>query len=88
MPCGQYKAIFRIGTLPQSWILLAERSQSVIYWRSLIRLIRLIRLITSIRLIRLIKLIRSQWRGLLHSYMWMGWDWMDGWMVIIGRRLS
>ena len=62
-----------------------SRSLEVIggHWRSLIRLIRLI---TSIRLIRLIKLIRSQWRGLLHSYMWMGWDWMDGWMVIIGRR--
>ena len=21
-----------------------------------------------------------QWRGRLHSYMWVGWDGMDGWM--------
>ena len=32
------------------------------------------------RLIRLIRL-DLQWRGRLHSYMWMdnGWDGMDGW---------
>ena len=44
---------------------------------------------------RLIRL-NLQWRGRLHSYMWldgmglgwMGWDGMgwDGWMVIIGHR--
>ena len=40
-----------------------------------------------IRLFRLIWLIISdlQWRGRLHSYMWMGLGWMDG-MVIIGHR--
>ena len=81
--CPRY--IIRIGTLPQSWILLAEEvSQPVIggHWRSLIRLIWLIRLIRSTRL-------DLQWRCRLHNYMWMGWDWM-GWdgMVIIGRRQS
>ena len=53
--------IIRIGTLPQSWILLAERSQSVSHWRSLkvigghwkSLLIRLIRLMRLIRLISL-----------------------------------
>ena len=47
------------------------------HWRSLIRLIRFIRL-------------DLQWRGRLHSYMWMdgmGLGWMDG-MVIIGCRQS
>ena len=52
--------------------------------RSLIRLIRSNRLIRLIRLIKLIRLIRLigldlQWRGCLHSYMWMyGLDGLDG----------
>ena len=70
--------IIRIGTLPQSWILLAERSQSVsqsvigVHWRSLIRLMGLISLIRLIRL-------DLQWRDHLHSYMWMD-GWTDGWL--------
>ena len=43
------------------------------HWRSLIRLIRLIRLIKLIRL-------DLQWRGRLHSYMWMDGMGLDGWL--------
>ena len=47
-------------------------------------------MITLIRFIRLIRLIKLdfQWRGRLHSYMWMdGIGWVDG-VVIIDRRKS
>ena len=47
------------------------------------------RLIRLMRLIRMVKL-DLQWRGRLHSYMWMdgmGLGWMDG-IIIIGRRQS
>ena len=36
-------------------------------------------MMTVIWLIRLIRL-DLKWRGRLQSYMWMGWDWMDGWL--------